>query len=239
MMKLQALLLAAFMAGASGFAPYAGPDLESFDFVYQVPDGPGLHIAGFKPRGRDAPAVVFLPYGIIPYEDQLPFFLPAMEAVAQRGFAVALVEYPDIELYPDQAGSADLEKVCSGPGKAPLGHLGARRAVWQSARTIRRYFVTGLSATAALLGLLQRRRPEEKLHPTGLRRRLLRRPGRGISFLVRTARNCDPPQLVQQPDRRILRAGRDQSLAGRRHVRVAPGRRVRPVRPVNAHTNPP
>ena len=32
-----------------------------------------------------------------------------MEAVAQRGFAVALVEYPDIEVYPDQAGSEDLE----------------------------------------------------------------------------------------------------------------------------------
>ena len=40
MMKLQALFLAAFMAGASGFAPYAGPDLESFDFDYQ-----GLRIA--------------------------------------------------------------------------------------------------------------------------------------------------------------------------------------------------
>ena len=38
-MKLQALL-AAVMAGASAFAPYAGPDLESFDFDYQ-----GLRIA--------------------------------------------------------------------------------------------------------------------------------------------------------------------------------------------------
>ena len=37
--------------GASGFAPYAGPDLESFDFVYQVPDGPALRVAGSKPRG--------------------------------------------------------------------------------------------------------------------------------------------------------------------------------------------
>ena len=115
-MKLQALLLAAVMAGAAAFAPYAGPELESFEFVYQVPDGPALRIVGSKPRGRDAPAVVFLPYGIIPYADQLPFFLPAMEAVAQRGFAVALVEYPDIELYPDQAGSEDLEKVCEGSG---------------------------------------------------------------------------------------------------------------------------
>ena len=104
MSPLRALFLAAATIGASGFAPYAGPDLESFDFEYQ-----GLRIAGSKPRGRDAPAVVFLPYGIIPYEDQLPFFLPAMEAVAQRGFAVALVEYPDIEVYPDQAGSEDLE----------------------------------------------------------------------------------------------------------------------------------
>ena len=113
-LSLQALHLAAVMAGASAFSPYAGPDLESFDFVYQVPDGPALRIAGSKPRGRDAPAVVFLPYGIIPYVNQLPFFLPAMEAVAQRGFAVALVEYPDIEVYPDQAGSEDLEKVCEG-----------------------------------------------------------------------------------------------------------------------------
>ena len=106
---LRVLLLAAATTGAAAFAPYAGPDLESFDYEYK-----GLRIAGQKPRGRDAPAVVFLPYGIIPYADQLPFFLPAMEAVAQRGFAVALVEYPDIELYPDQAGSEDLEKVCEG-----------------------------------------------------------------------------------------------------------------------------
>ena len=62
-MKLQALHLAAVMAGASAFSPYAGPDLESFDFVYQVPDGPALRIAGSKPRGRDAPAVVFLAPG--------------------------------------------------------------------------------------------------------------------------------------------------------------------------------
>ena len=109
MSPLRALLLAAATIGASAFAPYAGPDLESFDFEYK-----GLRIFGSKPRGRDAPAVVFLPYGIIPYVNQLPFFLPAMEAVAQRGFAVALVEYPDIEVYPDQAGSEDLEKVCEG-----------------------------------------------------------------------------------------------------------------------------
>ena len=57
-MKLQALLLAAVTAGAAAFAPYAGPDIESFDFVYQVPDGPALRIAGSKPRGRDAPAVI-------------------------------------------------------------------------------------------------------------------------------------------------------------------------------------
>ena len=60
---LRALLLAAATIGALGFAPYAGPDLESFDFVYK-----GLRVAGSKPRGQDAPAVVFLPYGIIPYE---------------------------------------------------------------------------------------------------------------------------------------------------------------------------
>ena len=106
MSAIRLLQILALAAGAAAFAPYAGPDVESFEFVYQVPDGPALRIAGSKPRGRDAPAVVF-------------------------------------------------------------------------------------------------------------RRRLLRRPGRGISFLVRTARDCDPPQLVQQPDRRILRTGRDRSLAGR------------------------
>ena len=100
---LRVLLLAAATTGAAAFAPYAGPDLESFDF-----ESKGLRIVGSKPRGRNAPAVVFLPYGIIPYADQIAFFLPAM-----------------------------------------------------------------------------------------------------------TARDCDPPQLVQQPDRRILRTGRDRSLAGR------------------------
>ena len=43
---LRALLLAAATIGASAFAPYAGPDLERFDFVYQVPDGPALRVAG-------------------------------------------------------------------------------------------------------------------------------------------------------------------------------------------------
>ena len=128
MSAIRLLQILALAAGAAAFAPYAGPDVESFEFVYQVPDGPALRIAGSKPRGRDAPAVVFLPYGIIP---------------------------------------------------------------------------------------LRARGQKIRLQPTGLRRRLLRRPGRGISFLVRTARDCDPPQLVQQPDRRILRAGRDRSLAGR------------------------
>ena len=40
MLPLRALLLAAATICASGFAPYAGPDLESFDFDYQ-----GLRIA--------------------------------------------------------------------------------------------------------------------------------------------------------------------------------------------------
>ena len=66
MSAIRLLQILALAAGASAFSPYAGPDLESFDFVYQVPDGPALHIVGSKPRGRDAPAVVFLPYGIIP-----------------------------------------------------------------------------------------------------------------------------------------------------------------------------
>ena len=67
MSAIRLLQILALTAGAAAFAPYAGPDLESFDFVYQVPDGPALRIVGSKPRGRDAPAVVFLPYGIIPY----------------------------------------------------------------------------------------------------------------------------------------------------------------------------
>ena len=101
MSAIRLLQILALAAGAAAFAPYAGPDLEKFDFEYQ-----GLRIAGSKPRGREAPAVVFLPYGIIPYETSLEVLSPAMEAVAQRGFAVALVEYPDIELYPDlQPGS--------------------------------------------------------------------------------------------------------------------------------------
>ena len=103
--KLRALLLAAATTGAAAFANYDGPNLESFNFEYQ-----SLRIAGSKPRGRDAPAVVFLPYGIIPYGDSLAFLSPAMEAVAQRGFAVALVEYPDIDVYPDQAGAEDFGK---------------------------------------------------------------------------------------------------------------------------------
>ena len=49
MSPLRALLLAAATIGASAFAPYAGPDLERFDFEYQ-----GLRVAGSKPRGRDA-----------------------------------------------------------------------------------------------------------------------------------------------------------------------------------------
>ena len=109
MSAIRLLQILALTAGAAAFAPYAGPDPESFDYEYK-----GLRLAGFKPRGRDAPAVVFLPYGIIPFDDQIAFFSPAIEAVAQRGFAVALVEYPDIEVYPDQAGSEDLEKVCEG-----------------------------------------------------------------------------------------------------------------------------
>ena len=46
---ISCLLLAAATIGASAFAPYAGPDLERFDFEYQ-----GLRVAGSKPRGRDA-----------------------------------------------------------------------------------------------------------------------------------------------------------------------------------------
>ena len=121
MSAIRLLQILALAAGAAAFAPYAGPDLESFEFVYQVPDGPALRIAGTKPRGRDAPAVVFLPYGIIPYEDQLPFFLPAMEAVAQRGFAVALVEYPDIEVYPDQGSGAGYYVVPAGESPSLFG----------------------------------------------------------------------------------------------------------------------
>ena len=45
MSPLRALLLAAATIGASAFAPYAGPDLERFDFEYQ-----GLRVAGSKPR---------------------------------------------------------------------------------------------------------------------------------------------------------------------------------------------
>jgi len=64
MSAIRLLQILALAAGAAAFAPYAGPDLESFEFVYQVPDGPDqvtLRIVGSKPRGRDAPAVVFLP----------------------------------------------------------------------------------------------------------------------------------------------------------------------------------
>ena len=51
MSPLRALLLAAATIGASAFAPYAGPDLERFDFEYQ-----GLRVAGSKPRGHVVPA---------------------------------------------------------------------------------------------------------------------------------------------------------------------------------------
>ena len=55
MSAIRLLQILALTAGAAAFAPYAGPDLESFDFVYQVPDGPALRIAGQKPRGRVQP----------------------------------------------------------------------------------------------------------------------------------------------------------------------------------------
>ena len=115
MSAIRLLQILALAAGAAAFAPYAGPDLEKFDFEYQ-----GLRIAGSKPRGREAPAVVFLPYGIIPYETSLEVLSPAMEAVAQRGFAVALVAYPDIAVYPDAAGAEDFAKGDIGrPGPDP------------------------------------------------------------------------------------------------------------------------
>mmetsp|Transcript_10359 Transcript_10359/g.32826 ORF Transcript_10359/g.32826 Transcript_10359/m.32826 type:complete len:341 (-) Transcript_10359:203-1225(-) len=96
---LRSVLLATATAGAAAFASYAGADLEAFDFMYE-----GLRTAGLKPRGQ-ASAVVFLPYGIIPYAESLAFLSPAMASVAQRGFSVALVEYPDIQDYPDAAAA--------------------------------------------------------------------------------------------------------------------------------------
>ena len=86
MSAIRLLQILALTAGAAAFAPYAGPDLESFDFVYQVPDGPALRIAGQKPRGRVQPGSG-AGYYVVPAGESPSLFGPPETANYHNSFS--------------------------------------------------------------------------------------------------------------------------------------------------------
>ena len=95
MSAIRLLQILALAGGASAFAPYAGPDLESFEFVYQVPDGPALRIVGSKPRGRDAQGKKFdciqpgsgAGYYVVPAGESPSLFGPPETATPHNSFS--------------------------------------------------------------------------------------------------------------------------------------------------------